>query len=78
MTKLTPAQTRALEAVRAGHVYRVYGRSGNVIKGPPGIGARSLWALERLNLICEVRGTGRARDYSTRVPLIERSSLSRA
>lgn len=44
-SKLTKAQHRALEAVAAGTVVRIYRGEGNVLKGPPGISSRTLWQL---------------------------------
>ena len=51
--KITPAQCRALEAVRDGKCFRRYTATGNSVKGPEGIGGAALWNLEKFHLIRE-------------------------
>lgn len=63
---ITIAQHHALEAVAAGKVIRVYKENGNVFHGPQGVGARALWALDRLGLIEDERKADAASKYSTK------------
>ena len=49
--KLTPAARRALEAVEAGKVVRVYRRDRNILRGPKGTGANILWWLDCRKLL---------------------------
>lgn len=53
---MTPAQKRALEAVRDGKCFRRYTASGNTLHGPKGVGSAALWALARARLIYDRRG----------------------
>jgi hypothetical protein len=49
----TEAEKRALEAVRDGQVTRLYHATGNVLRGPKGVGANVLWRLFRQNLFTD-------------------------
>lgn len=53
--KLTPAARRALTAVEAGAVVRVYRSNGNILRGPKGTGANMLWWLDHRGLIADGR-----------------------
>jgi len=48
MARMTKAQIRALQAVEAGTVKRVYRATGNVLIGPTGVSSRTLWSLAGL------------------------------
>lgn len=61
--KLTEAQRRGLEAVRAGKAYRVYTSKGNTVECKD-VAAAVLYRLEAMKLIREGKGTGR---FSTRL-----------
>ena len=50
---MTEAELRALRAVAAGKVTRVYHAKGNILRGPKGVSAGTLWRLDRKKLICD-------------------------
>jgi hypothetical protein len=64
---LTRAEVNALFAVRDGKVTRVYRANGNVMRGPKGIGAATLWRLDAKRLIADGRSNGGC--YETRCPM---------
>lgn len=68
MKNLTEAQWRALQAVKGGHVTRIYDRGGNVFRGPKGIGTQCYWALERLGMIKDGKSSGGA--FVARCPVM--------
>lgn len=49
--KLTTAEFRALQAVDAGKVLRIYRTTGNILRGPQGMSANTLWRLDQKGLI---------------------------
>lgn len=51
--KLTAAEIRALVAVTGGKVVRIYRSSGNILRGPKGVGASVLWKLDSKNFIAD-------------------------
>lgn len=57
---LTEAQIRALRAVEAGQVVRIYRANGNILRGPAGVGAATLWRLHNMKLIEDGSGAGDA------------------
>jgi hypothetical protein len=58
---MTEAEMRALRAVAAGKVFRVYDAKGNILRGPKGVSAATLWRLDRKHLICDDQaGSGRS------------------
>lgn len=58
MEGLTKGERRALEAVAAGKVERLYRNDGNVFKPPQGVSVRSLWFLDRKGLIRDGESDG--------------------
>ena len=50
---MTAAEKRALAAVDAGEVVRVYKSDRNILRGPRGVGAATLWRLEGNKLISD-------------------------
>lgn len=68
---LTPAQRRALQAVKDGNVKRVYSRDGNSYRCPKGIGARAIWALNTLKLIRDGKGSGGGLYYTLPVEVTD-------
>lgn len=58
MIMVTAAEKRALEAVAAGRVSRIYRGDGNVLKGPPAVASATLWRLDRKGWLQDGRGGG--------------------
>lgn len=56
--KITPARRRALEAVKAGQVFRNYTETGNTLHGPDGVSATTLWHLSRAKMIDDEPASG--------------------
>lgn len=56
--KITPAQRRALQAVKDGAVFRNYNEKGNTLHGPAGMSATTLWKLSRAGLIADTPAKG--------------------
>jgi hypothetical protein len=54
---LSDADIRALIHVSNGNVVRVYRRDGNVLRGPKGVSAATLWSLAKRQLIANGRET---------------------
>ena len=57
MAMLTLGERRALRAVEAGRVVRIYRANGNVFHAP-GISANALWRLERAGYLKDGPATG--------------------
>lgn len=55
---ITPARRRALEAVKAGQVFRDYSETGNTLHGPVGVSATTLWHLSRAKMIDDEPASG--------------------
>lgn len=53
--QLTDADIRALIHVSCGSVVRIYRRNGNVLRGPKGVGAATLWSLDKRGLMTDGR-----------------------
>ena len=49
--KITPSVRKALGAVTLGEVVRVYRRDGNILRGPTGVSALTLWRLSNARWI---------------------------